>query len=90
MQHEPKPRHETNEVEEAVQKPPLRSLSQRAMTAWRDVRDARGVGATVIKVALVLVLGWLLAGAIQQLVIIALVIGALWLIFDVIRRNIFR
>lgn len=86
MQHQPEKRQERAQSE----RKPARSLSRRAATAWRDIRDARGVRATLIKIGVVLVLAWLLAGAIQQLVIVALVIFTLWLIFDVIRRNIFR
>lgn len=86
MQHQPEKRQERAQSE----RKPARSLSRRAATAWRDIRDARGVHATLIKIGVVLVLAWLLAGAIQQLVIVALVIFTLWLIFDVIRRNIFR
>ncbi|MFQ3534260.1 MAG: hypothetical protein SNJ58_00145 [Aggregatilineales bacterium] len=86
MQDQPKRRDESTESLHE----PGRSLSQRVLTAWRDIRDARGVRANVLKIALVLVLAWLLAGAIQQLVIIALALGVLWLLFDVVRRNIFR
>lgn len=86
MQHQPEKREDHVQSE----RKPARSLSRRAATAWRDIRDARGVRATLIKIGVVLVLAWLLAGAIQQLVIVALVIFTLWLIFDVIRRNIFR
>ncbi len=86
MQDQPKRREESTESLHE----PSRSLSQRALAAWRDIRDARSVQANVIKIALILVLAWLLAGAIQQLMIIALVLGVLWLLFDVMRRSIFR
>ncbi len=73
------------------QSPPApRSVSQRAVTAWRDIREASGTTATLIKAGVVLGLAWLLAGAVQQLAVIGIVIVALWLIFDVIRRNILR
>lgn len=89
MKQQPEERRRRDEMEEAADAPP-RSFSQRAAGAWRDIRAASGARATLIKIALVLALGWLLAGAIQQLVIIALVLFALWLVFDVVRRNILR
>ena len=84
---------ETDSVVEAEARPQpeqARSVSQRAVDAWRDIREASGITATLIKVGVVLVLAWLLAGAVQQLAVIGIVIVALWLILDVVRRNILR
>lgn len=89
MKQQPEERRERAEMEKSAGEP-ARSFSQRATKAWHDLRDAPGARATLIKIALILVLGWLLAGAIQQLAIIALVLFALWLVFDVVRRNILR
>jgi hypothetical protein len=80
------PRRLTTEQPNAAERPSARRIAR----AWRDIRDAKGARATLIKIALVLTLGWLLANAIQQLVILAIVLGALWLILDVVRRNILR
>ncbi len=81
---------ETEAAAEMDALPAPRSVSQRAADAWRDIREANGITATLIKAGLVLVLAWLLAGAVQQLAVIGIVIVALWLIFDVVRRNILR
>ncbi|MCE7948949.1 MAG: hypothetical protein DYG88_16120 [Chloroflexi bacterium CFX4] len=82
---------ETGELSQPEQSPPApRSVSQRAASAWRDIREASGTTATLIKAGVVLMLAWLLAGAVQQLAVIGIVIAALWLVFDVVRRNILR
>lgn len=83
------PKAETDSLPEQG-RPAPRSVSQRAVTAWRDIREASGTTATLIKAGVVLVLAWLLAGAVQQLAMIGIVIAVLWLVFDVVRRNILR
>jgi hypothetical protein len=91
MPRKPKLRDELyDELDLDFQASKRRSISQRASEALRRIVAAENAGEALLKIGIVLLSAWLLASAIQQLVIAALVIGALWLIFDVIRRNSLR
>ncbi|MBO9309678.1 MAG: hypothetical protein J7551_07845 [Chloroflexi bacterium] len=91
MPRKPKLRDELyDELDLDFQASKRRSISQRASEALRRIIAAENAGEALLKIGIVLLSAWLLASAIQQLVIAALVIGALWLIFDVIRRNSLR
>jgi hypothetical protein len=91
MPRKPKPRAEWHdELDQDFQASKRRSISQRASETLRRITEVESLSEALLKISIVLIGAWLLAAAIQQLVIVLLVIGAILLIFDVIRRNIFR
>jgi hypothetical protein len=91
MPRKPKRRDELHhELDQDFRASERRSISQHASETLRRIIDAESAGEALLKIGIVLIGAWLLASAIQQLVIVALVIGALLLIFDALRRNIFR
>jgi F0F1-type ATP synthase assembly protein I len=91
MPRKPEPRDERyDELDQDFQASKRRSISQRASETLRRITEVESLSEALLKISIVLIGAWLLAAAIQQLVIILLVIGAILLIFDVIRRNILR
>jgi hypothetical protein len=91
MPRKPEPRDERyDELDQDFRASKRRSISQRASETLRRITEVESLGEALLKLSIVLIGAWLLAAAIQQVVIILLVIGAILLIFDVIRRNILR
>jgi hypothetical protein len=91
MPRKPKlPDERRDELDQDFQTSRRRSISQRASETLRQITQSENLNEALLKLSIVLIGAWLLAAAIQQLVIIALILGTLFLIFDVIRRNILR